>query len=270
MFKKILFGLMAVTILGVYAFPKIIAENTEFKVVFLDVGQGDASLIKMPGGATILIDGGPDNLVLNRLGEFLPFYRRTIDLIIISHWHDDHIIGLREILERYQVKSLIYMEGGEKNELATNILKTAHQQGVKILPLKNEQNLSYQAGCSLNLLSPLSLGVKENGNNSIITRLKCRGLTFLFSGDNELAVEKVLLESGRELKVDIFKASHHGSKTSNSRAFLETLKPRLVVVPVGADNKFNHPAESVLETMADLRLNVKRTDLESSIIIRRP
>lgn len=270
MFKKIFFGLVAFAILSVYALPKIATENKEFKVVFLDVGQGDASLIKMPGGQTILIDGGPNNVVLNRLGEHMPFYRRTIDTLIISHWHDDHIIGLREILERYRVYTLIYMAGGEKNELAEDILKTAQRLGVKILVLKNEQTLNYQDNCSLNLLSSLSLGVKENGNNSIIARLNCHGLSFMLSGDNELAVEKALLASGINLKVDILKASHHGSKTSNSREFLEALQPRLVVIPVGADNKFNHPADVVLEMMADLRLNVKRTDLDSSVIIRRP
>lgn len=270
MFKKIFFGLMALAILSAYALPKIAAENKEFKVVFLDVGQGDASLIKMPGGQTILIDGGPNNVVLNRLGKHMPFYRRTIDTLIISHWHDDHIIGFREILERYRVYSLIYMAGGERNELADDILKTAKRLGVKILALKNEQTLSYQNNCSLNLLSSLSLGVKENSNNSIIARLKCRGLSFLLSGDNELVVEKALLTSHRNIKVDIFKASHHGSKTSNSREFLEALKPKLVVIPVGADNKFNHPAATVLETMANLRLNVKRTDLESDVVIRRP
>lgn len=242
-------------------------EKEEFKTVFFDVGQGDASLIKIPGGKTILIDAGPDNLVLNRLGEYLPFYRRTLDLIIISHWHDDHIIGLQEIIERYHVKSLIYMEGAEQSELARDILDKAVRRGVRIIPVNGEIKLNYN-GCSLDILSALSLGVKENSNNSLITLLDCRGLKFLFSGDNESIVEKKLLASGRNYQVDIFKASHHGSKTANTREFLETIKPKLVVISVGKDNRFNHPAPEVVENMGVLGLKIKRTDIDSSIEIR--
>lgn len=264
--RKILAIIFATIIIAF--FLAISSENDYFEVVFLDVGQGDASLIKFPDGFYALIDGGPDNLVLNRLGKYLPFFRRNLDLIIVSHWHDDHVVGLMGILERYQVRYLMYMKGAEQTDLARDILKKALKQGVKIIPVDGEIKISRHS-CYLNILSPLSLGVKENDNNSLVTRLECRGLKFLFSGDNELAVEKSLLSLNRDWKVDVFKASHHGSKTSNSQAFLEAVSPKLIVISVGLDNKFNHPASEVLEIIKFLGMRVKRTDQDSSIEIRR-
>lgn len=265
MIKKILAIILATITIAL--FLVISSENEYFEVVFLDVGQGDASLIRFPDGFYVLIDGGPDNLVLNRLGEYLPFNRRNLDLIIVSHWHDDHIVGLMEVLDRYRVGSLMYMAGAEQTDLARSILKKASKKGVKIIPINKEIKISRQT-CSLNILSPLSLGVPENGNNSLVTRLECLGLKFLFSGDNELAVEKALLSLNRDWRADVFKASHHGSKTSNSQAFLEAVNPKLIAISVGLDNKFNHPAHEIIEIIKFLGIKIKRTDQDSSIEIR--
>lgn len=249
-------------------------EKQDFKVVFLDVGQGDASLLKLPNRKVILIDGGPNNLVLKRLGENLPFYQRRLDLVILSHFHEDHIAGLIEIMERYRVIMLVYKEAESQTKDMANakllslLLQKAENNKTKIVVLKNIATLNYSRDCFLKLLNPLSLKVKANDNNSLIAKLVCHNLTFLFSGDNELAVEEALLKSNYDLSAQVFKASHHGSKTSNSLEFLRKINPKLIVISSGYDNKFNHPSQEVLKTIKDLGIKVKRTDEDSSIVIR--
>lgn len=268
MFKKILLILLILVGVTTFVLPPIIAADQEMAVIFLDVGQGDATLLKLPGRRLVLIDGGPNNLVLKRLGENLPFYRRKIDLILISHWHDDHVIGLIEVMKRYQVKQLLYIEGAPKSELTDYLLAQARRENVNIIALQNKATLKYSPDCFLNLLNPLSLGVKNNDNNSLVAKLDCRRQEFLFSGDNESAVEKKLLAINYDVRADVFKASHHGSKTSNTAEFLQAIQPRLIVISVGVDNKFNHPAPEVLKNIENLGIKVKRTDKNSSVIIR--
>ncbi len=235
------------------------------RVVFLDVGQGDSALIQAPSGQIVLIDGGPDNKVLRGLGNNLPFYRRRIDFLIISHYHDDHIAGLIEIIKRYRVGALIYSGKEADSPLMFELLKTASQYKVVLRPLDNQMSLSFDQDCRLDLLNPDILNIKEDPNNSLVSRLECGGRSFLFAGDNGSAAEKILLASGWPLKADIFKASHHGSNTSNSEAFLEEVSPRLVIVSVGKDNRFGHPGALFLERIGRLGIPCKRTDIEGNV-----
>lgn len=257
----IVFGLILVifTILG--------RPNRGLELVFLDVGQGDSTLIKTPNGQTILVDGGPDNKVLRGLGENLPFYRRSIDFLILSHYHDDHITGLIEIIKRYRVKTLIYSGQDSDSLLISELLKVASQYKVELKVLNGQADLSFGPTCNLNLLNPIILGIKEDPNNSLVSRLDCDGRQFLLAGDNSATVEKALLESGWLLKADIFKASHHGSNYSNSTTFLEKISPSLIVISVGADNRFGHPGNFFLERVATLDIPVERTDTEGDVKI---
>jgi len=267
--KVILVALVASVIFGVILviFMILGRQNNRLEFIFMDVGQGDSTLIKTPGGQMVLIDGGPDNKVLRGLGKNLPFYRRRIDFLIISHYHDDHIIGLIEIIKRYRVGILIYSEKDIDSLLVFELLRVASQYKVELKTLDSQAVLSLGPACDLNLLNPVILGVKENPNNSIISRLDCADRRFLLAGDNGSDVEKALVESGWPLGADIFKASHHGSNTSNSTAFLEKINPYLVVISVGADNRFGHPGIFFLDRAAALDIPVKRTDNEGDIKI---
>lgn len=237
------------------------------ELVFLDVGQGDSALIKTPGGQTVLIDGGPDNKVLQGLGKNMSFYRRRLDFIIISHYHDDHITGLIEIIKRYRVGTIIYSDKAPDSLLIAELLRVAVQHNVKLQILGGQAEVSFSPNCNLSLLNPDILGVKEDPNNSLVARLSCANRRVLFAGDNNSAVEKVLLASDWPLKADILKASHHGSNTSNSAAWLETVAPSLIAVSVGADNRFGHPGKFFLDRAAALKLPVKRTDAAGNLKI---
>jgi competence protein ComEC len=264
--KRLATGLIVI-LLTVLCFFSVRNKISRVEIDFLDVGQGDASLLKLPNNKIVLIDGGPDNLVLRRLGENLPFYKRKIDLIILSHFHDDHLIGLIEIIRRYEVGSIIYMRGMESSGIFQTFLKEAKERKINLVSLENEANIKYSEKCLLKILNPLVLGVKEDNNNSLITKIDCSPLSALFTGDSNYKVEEALLKTGQVWSAKILKASHHGSKTANSELFLRSVNPDILVISVGASNRFGHPSAEILERVRQLGIKIKRTDFEGTIEI---
>lgn len=285
---------------------ELLADRNFPAVIFFDVGQGDAILLRNIGDKNILIDGGPDNLVIKKLGKFLPYFSRRLDLVVLSHYHDDHALGLIESRNRYKIGTLILAQGAKSGTIQDLLLglldergrdnktkrksemeggleterwvgtergtKTKRDDKMEVIYIETyaEYNLDY---CNLFFLNPRFLEIPENDNNSLITKLDCPDLDFLFSGDNEIEVEKALLGSkdflrglGIELQVDVFKASHHGSKTSNSYEFLELIAAKVFVISAGLNNRFNHPAQETLERVEKIGLPIKRTDINGDIV----
>jgi competence protein ComEC len=266
--KILFFGIFAIFLL--LGAIHIYSSPSQLEVDFLDVGQGDSALIKTPSGQVVLIDGGPDNKVLRQLGANLPFYRRRIDYMILSHYHDDHVTGLVEVLKRYQVGKIIYKSGNPPTAILQILLAAARIRSRPILVVEREARLTLGAGCFLALLNPDILGIKADENNSLAARLECASQTFLFTGDDSLKVEKALLNSGWDVRAQVLKAAHHGSNSANSEAFLRAVHPQLMVISVGVDNSYGHPAPLVLERAAQLGLTVKRTDREGNIRVVSP
>jgi competence protein ComEC len=265
--RKIFFISAAVFLL-LFGF-KLLARTLFFgfkpAVIFFDVGQGDAALIRTPPGQNILIDGGPDNSVLKKLGKFLPYFSRRLDLLVLSHYHDDHATGLIEVLRRYDVKNIIYASGGESGLILETFLKEAelkNKAAPKISALTGETTIILSDSCRLRILNPLMLDISKDDNNSLITKLSCGGRNWLWSGDNSTKVENKLLESNFDFRTDVFKASHHGSKTANSLNFLRALGARFLIISVGAANRFGHPNQEVLDRANELKIKINRTDLE--------
>lgn len=237
-------------------------------IIFFDVGQGDSALIKTATGRLILIDGGPDNKILQRLGKYLPYFCRRLDLVVVSHYHDDHIIGLIETLRRYQVSVLIVPTNNGITSASEELFKQAQQQKIKTITLNDRLRLDLETDCSLTLTNPDSLGAKINSNNSIMAQFDCRNRRFLLNGDNEQIVERVLLASSLDLQADVFKASHHGSITANSLDFLRAINPVKMIISVGRDNKFKHPHPEVISRAEETGIVVWRTDILGNILIR--
>lgn len=238
------------------------------EVDYLDIGQGDSELIQTPNHKLVLIDGGPDNLVLWRLGEILPFYKREIDYVILSHFHDDHLTGLVEIFKRYKVKTFIYSAPADYQAPALDyLLEIAKVEKIKTLALNNSARIDLEPDCSLNLLNPAIFKIKADSNNSLVAKLDCRKNKFLFSGDNSFIVERALINSDFNLKADIFKASHHGSNSANSEFFLKAVAPLDFIISAGLNNRFNHPSPIILERARALGLKIYRTDTQGTIRI---
>ena len=248
--------------------------NGDLHVYFLDVGQGDAILIQTSSGDDILIDGGPDEAVLSELGVVLPFWDRTIELMILTHSDSDHVTGLVSVLERYQVDE-VWLTGVVHHS-------AVYEKFLNLIEIKNVHSEIVMAGddhefvgtgrdLSLQVLFPFENlygeEVKDSNATSIVCRLDYQGRSFLFTGDAPVETELEMVEEGMFLTVDVLKAGHHGSRTSTSLDFLEAVGPGLAVISCGKDNRFNHPHPEVIENLELVNAEIHRTDLEGRIEI---
>jgi len=239
---------------------QIFLLSKKMKLIFFDVGQGDSILIHTPLNQNILIDGGPDNSILSHFGDNNFYFMRKVDWIIISHAHDDHIIGLIELIKRYKIKKLIYLDNNYLSPIFLELIAQAKKGKVEIIPLSKNAKITLGDNCYLNLYNPLLLNVPADDNNSIAVKLECQGLKFLSAGDNSAKVEEKMISSHIDLSANILKAAHHGSKTANSLEFLKKVDPLLVAISVGADNRFGHPSPEIVERIKNLSISLKRTD----------
>ncbi len=263
-------------ILGILAGLNILAWITLYdlsrpqplEITFFNVGQGDAIFIETPQRHQILIDGGPDDTVIEKLGKEMPFYDRTLDLIVLTHPEHDHLSGLIEVLKRYEVENILW----------TGILRdTAEYREWKELIQKEAANIYIaKAGqcvipdvTQLCVLYPFESlegrEFKDSNNTSIVARLVFGKVSFLFTGDAYKSVEIELLGLAEQLDSDVLKVGHHGSKTSTALEFVEAVSPEIAVISVGQDNKYGHPHPETLQNLKGIA--VLRTDFDGDIKI---
>ncbi len=228
-------------------------DDNILEVTFFDVGQGDSIFIEA-GNKQVLIDGGPDKSVLEKLGQTMPFYDRTIDLIILTHPDADHLTGLIKVLEYYRIGGIltsglekdtaVYQEWREMIE-QKNISLTLAQAGQKIIL---QENIILEViWPDQNLINSYS---KPSNNVSVVARLIYGDVEILLTGDAERKVENILTRY--DIQSDILKLGHHGSKTSTSFNFLKAVNPEIGIISVGENNRYKHPSNEVLDRIKDL------------------
>jgi beta-lactamase superfamily II metal-dependent hydrolase len=171
---------------------------------------------------------------------------------------------LPAVARRYRVKNFIYAPDEYVSPAREVLLDYLDEQSARVAEIISAGKVNLGTACGLEFFNPAILNVSPDGNNSLITKLICREKSFLFSGDNEPKVERALLTSGFDFTADVFKASHHGSKTSNAADFLHSGGFRVLIISVG-DNRFGHPSPEVLATASQLGLSLHRTDQEGDI-----
>jgi len=248
------------------------APDGRLHVTALDIGQGDAILVRTAQGRTMLVDGGPDpELTLRRLGANLPFHVRRIDLLVLSHPHQDHVAGLVEVLDRFDVGALLHAGIGFENAAYDRLLTDASRAGIPIRLAREGASLAIDAGTTIEVLYPseadasLPLPEGDINNGSVVLLLRYGGFAALLTGDAEAPVEALLLSRGLK-PVDLLKVGHHGSRSSTTPGLLAAARPSVVVISSGEGNEYGHPAP---ETLAALRglpgVAVHRTDLEGDV-----
>lgn len=275
---KVAVTVITLLILNILIFFQKPHTDNILRVYFLDVGQGDAILIETPNKTQILIDSGPNNKVITELSEILPFFDRTIDIIIPSHSDLDHIAGFPEILRRFTIRN--YLDSGfiDEDELNNEIrLLVQNEDRITTQQINRGEKISLDVphNISLEILWPTKdYETKENNDRSIVARLDYGETSFLFTGDASSDIEKILLNdftssssSAHILDVDILKAGHHGSKTSSSLEFLEKVSPELTVISAGKDNKFSHPNTEVIDNLNKVSSQIKNTAEVGRILI---
>lgn len=243
--------------------------DNKLHITMLDVGQGDSILITTPSGQRILVDGGPDLSALERLGEELPFLNRNIDLLVITHTDADHITALSQVLNRYDVAQVLMTGAEATSSRYKAFLDSIRNSDAEIIIADSSNDLDLGEGVMLDILWPTTsiLGekVKHPNDASIVAKLTWKDDSILLAGDIEEKVEKELLKSGIDLRADILKAPHHGSKTSSSTGFLIAVDPELALISVGGDNKFGHPHPRIISRYDHFGIPVRRTDREGRV-----
>lgn len=246
------------------------------EIIFFDVGQGDAIFIESPGGHQILIDGGPSSSIVEKLGQEIPFWDRTIDLIILTHPDYDHLRGLIDVLQRYEVENILWTGIVKQTKIFEKWLQAIEREGAEIFIAQRGQRL--KAGrVQLYILHPLESRQGElitgaANDTSIVAKLLFGENSFLFPGDITNKAEGKLiglnsLSDSFRLASQFLKVAHHGSKTSSSEEFLQAVGPQVAVVSCGRDNPYGHPHADVLARLQKFAIRVLRTDQQGNIKI---
>ena len=241
-------------------------------VSFLDIGQGDAILIQTPNGQDILIDGGPDPQKISlELSKKLPFWDRTIDLVVCTQPHADHVTGLVEVLHRYKVGQALDPGVSYNSSIYQEWCNLVEDKGIEYNIACAGQEIDLGSGIQMEVLNPpedLFEGTSHDvDNNGLVLRLSWGSVSFLFSADIREEAEFELIGQRVNLKSTVLKLAHHGSETSTTSQFLAAVDPEVAVISVGADNPFGHPGAGVVARLID-RLgedNVYRTDEDGTI-----
>ncbi len=254
-------------------------RTQKFKVTFLDIGQGDATLIQFSNGQKMLVDCGIDRKILSRLGESLRFYDRKIDFLIVSHPDLDHYGGCIDVLKNYTVKEIITNGQRKADSYWTAFEQVMQQEGaeMKIMDAPQVWNVG---SSTLEFLSPdksllLDVAGDDSNNYSIVFRLENENEKFLFTADTEVPLESALLakycvvtstEPCPALQADVLKVGHHGSDTSSGEDFLRAVGAKIGIISVGAYNKYGHPSRRVLKKLERANMEILRTDQVGSIV----
>ncbi len=248
----------------------------ELRVTFVDVGQGDATLVDFPDGRAALIDTGQGDRhpAVRELRGLLAARRRAhLDLVVISHGHPDHYGGLAALLEDVTVGEL-WLNGQllieERDGAMHALVSSALEKGarVRFAPELCESGHRF-GGALLDVLWPCprydpTLGLNDN---SLTLRLRFGERTILFTGDLERDAELALVRAGRLATADVLKVAHHGSKTSTSPPFLAAVSPAVAVISSGAGNRYGHPSPEVVGRLHEAGARVLRTDRGGGVIV---
>lgn len=269
---KIIICLLIVLILInfiIYIFPQ------KLRIFFIDVGQGDSTLIITPDKKTVLIDGGGSDSFDVGKKVLLPYLldRRIlkIDYVLISHFDTDHCGGILTIMEKVKVKNIIISEQAEHSENYERFKKLMIHKKIRLIEVKKGDKIKIERYSEFKILFPTSRLLSENplNNNSIVAQFNYNNFKMLFTGDIEkLAEQQILKTEKAEIRADILKVAHHGSKTSSIPEFIKAVRPRIALIGVGKNNTFGHPNQQTIKNLENIKCRIYRTDLQGEIIIK--
>jgi len=225
----------------------------KLKVSFLDVGQGDAIFIQTPSGKQMLIDGGPTNIILSRLDGEMSYFDREIDVIVATHPDADHVTGLIPVLEKYKVHTIIESSVHSDTKVFGELDKHIDDEQADMYVARTGDVIDFHDGVTAQILYPQkNYQEKKNDTNdaSVSMVITYGEQSFLLTGDLPTAKENKLFGSVALPKnVTVYKAGHHGSKTSSGEQLLSYIKPEYTVVSAGKNNKYGHPNIETIERL---------------------
>lgn len=274
--KYLLLGFVSIfLLLGLFFYQSARLNDGKLHLIVCDVGQGDGILIRTPNGTDILIDGGPDDSILNCLAKHLPFWDRTIELMVLTHPHADHLTGLISVLQRYIVLHFVSENVVNNSAGYKKLFSLLADKNLSAKDLYTKDKILFTDKTILTTVWPekdwfmtheldskSDINLDLNGF-SVIQLLSYGNFKALLTGDAGFSTEdKIALKVG---KVDVLKVPHHGSKTGMSDYFLSSINPSLAIISVGAKNRYRHPSKIALDLLAKYNIKTLRTDKNGEV-----
>lgn len=248
-----------------------LAQKNNLQVIFLNVGQGDAILV-LQGSKQILIDGGKDGkLLLEKLGKYIPFWDRNIEIVVATHPDQDHIGGLIDVLKTYRVDSVLKTNAQSESETYKKLEEEITSEGAQKVEAKKGLTIKLSDEINTDVLFPVDSLIKDVDNasndNSIVIKLIYGKNAFLFTGDLPNTQETNLVNSGQDLSAQILKISHHGSRYATGDEFIAKVNPQEAIISVGK-NSYGHPNQEVLDRLMQHKIKIFRTDEMGDIVYK--
>lgn len=261
---------------GLFIWQFLIFSDRNLHIVFCDVGQGDAILITTPSGQQILFDGGPDEHVLSCLSKHTPFWDRTIELIILSHPHADHLNGLINVIDRYTLKYFITEPLVNKTAGYNALQHKLHDAKIRKKEMIVGEKMRFEDGVSLEVVGPSQAYIDRTSPKgtigeraefaSLIIRLSYRDFDMLLTGDSQVSGLNDALLQGATLQheIEVLQVPHHGSKYGLDKQLVEMIDPQLAVISVGK-NSYGHPSPAIISLLQAAEIMYFRTDRDGAV-----
>jgi len=260
--------LLALLCIGVWT-SVIVQRGDVLYVAFLDVGQGDAIYVEAPNGQQVLIDAGRGSSITRALGEVMPFWDRSIDIVLATHPDADHIGGMPDVLRRFAVDRYIESNIESDNSIDDEVRILVQEKNIEHVYAMRGQIIQLDESVILEILYPDRDVSDESDINdaSVVVRLVHGESEFLFTGDASKSVEQYLVWfDSSSVEADVLKVGHHGSRTSTDDSFVSFVNPTYAIISAGDDNRYGHPHQEVIETLQRFDTTILTTYEEGTIV----
>ena len=260
----IIFIALVVKYYGDYSFSSDVEVNGKFIASFIDVGQGDSIFLEFPNGKNMLIDAGENyesetvQSFINSKGYF------SLDYVVGTHPHTDHIGGLESIIRRYEIGEIYLPKVVHTSKTYENLLMTINELGYKVNSAISGMEIINEKGLEVKILSPKNSNYSELNNYSVVIKIVFGNTSFLFMGDAETVVEDEILD---EVNADVVKVGHHGSDTSSSEEFVKSVNAKYAVIMSGIDNQYDLPDKAIVDRWKSNGAEVYNTSENGNVII---
>lgn len=240
-----------------------VASEDELVAHFIDVGQGDASFIELPNGDTMLIDAGISSSGDDIIEYIEDLGYSDIDYVVATHPHADHIGGMAEVIDAFEIGSIYMPKAVSTSKTYENLLETIQDKGLSIHTGRAGVEVLNTDDLTILMFAPVQEEYSNLNNYSIVLKITYGDTSFLYTGDAEDSLDEIT----GDIEADVLKVGHHGSDTSTTSDFLARVNPSYAVISVGEGNNYGHPALSTIELLEGYTSNIYRTDLNGTVVI---
>ncbi len=265
-----IFLLLIITLFFIFLYSSKLPRD--FEIAFIDVGQGNSVIIETENNKNVIIDSGREMYALQNASKYLGFFNRKFDLTFISHYDSDHSELFTYYFKNFKIGKVFESHSHNHSPLRAEIKKILESKGLKLESLKTGDKIEIDKDTKIEVLFPESFfsnDVFDENSTSLVLKVFYKKYTFLITGDLPSRFEHYLVQKyNSKLKSDVLMAGHHGSKTANSKEFLDVVQPKYIVISVGKDNTYHLPNTDVLQRFEKIDTKVLRTDEVGTVIFK--